>query len=251
MRGEERVFVEECKVVMGRLWCLCVFEWVCIVDSKTRRVMRRLRAMLYFPTKLMIDQRGVCLVPLLCNSVCDWSWFLSGISKTFIHHSDLSWSHSLWQWPDSWADPSFCHSQLSLSLLELIPVQWLELISISDTDLSWSLFFSNNDLSKFSFCGSDVSCEFIPFSVTVIWADISPWANPHPCADPDFQYSDLIQSFYQWQWPLFLADHSCSFGPFLSELIPLSLSWSSFQWSDFSWSLPELFYDSDLSWSPF
>jgi len=26
MRGEERVFVEECKVVMCRLWCLCVFE---------------------------------------------------------------------------------------------------------------------------------------------------------------------------------------------------------------------------------
>lgn len=57
MRGEERVF-EECKVLMGRLWGVCVRTCVCVIDYKTQRVMRRLKAMLYFPKKSAIDQRG-------------------------------------------------------------------------------------------------------------------------------------------------------------------------------------------------
>lgn len=170
--------------------------------------MRRLRAMLYFPKKLMIDQRGVCRVPLLCNSVCDWSGFLSCITKTFIHHSDMSWSLSLWLL-SSWADPSFCHSNLSLYIspwADLIRAHfyqwhWFKMIpffskffyfvaviwAVSSSPFQWQWFELISLL------------ELIPIFNTVIWSDL----------------------FFQSQW--FELINSCSFLPFFSDSV---LSWS-------------------------
>lgn len=213
MRGEERVF-EECTdgQVMG---CMCAN----LIDCKTWRVMRRLKAMLYFPKKVSDRSKTLSLVQGLYDSCsCD-----SDPIKCLLHlrHFLRQWCVQMYRYD---------HDLIHLSLIADLWVLKYEGPKWSEPDPtrfpalncgSFHLLFLIT-FKIFSLFLVDVLHHFIVFWCPSSWAetalaDLSSWVD-----------LSLISSFFNDLIPLLELIPLFQLIPLL-ELISFSLcDWSLF-----------------------